>query len=108
MVDPWDKYRTMQKRLLVFVIVDSLLMLGVFAAVNHLMEFVIPLLIMFVALSLLFALISLSNFRCPRCGNHFFYSSSFRNGFTKHCVHCHLAKWSIPDCESMTIGEKKG
>lgn len=35
-----------------------------------------------------------SNFRCPRCGQPFFRTWWYHNGFARKCVHCGLPKWS--------------
>jgi predicted RNA-binding Zn-ribbon protein involved in translation (DUF1610 family) len=50
--------------------------------------------------------ISLSNFRCPRCGKPFIYNDkkgieSRINGFTRKCLNCKLPKWSLPDDSNM-------
>src|SRR5262245_24330837 len=35
-------------------------------------------------------------FRCPRCGQPFFRTSWYHNGFARECVHCGLPKWAEP------------
>jgi len=34
------------------------------------------------------------DFRCPRCGKHFFHVGWSRNFFARKCVHCGLKKYS--------------
>ena len=36
----------------------------------------------------------LSLFRCPRCGQSFFWGSWYTNTFARKCVHCGLPKWA--------------
>lgn len=38
-----------------------------------------------------------ANFRCPRCGKHFFKTFWYYNSFARRCVHCGLRKWSTTD-----------
>jgi hypothetical protein len=48
------------------------------------------------------------NFRCPRCGEPFFYKFDARpwrqswqhNPFARHCLHCRLIKWAAADPDS--------
>ena len=40
------------------------------------------------------ASVSFSNFPCPRCGKPFIHGEDTRDGFTRHCVHCMLPKWT--------------
>jgi predicted RNA-binding Zn-ribbon protein involved in translation (DUF1610 family) len=37
------------------------------------------------------------SFRCPRCGEPFYYRGSYRNGFARRCLHCGLKKWTNED-----------
>jgi|SRR5438270_5117107 len=43
------------------------------------------------------AAIRLQRYRCPRCGHPFFLRMwSPWWPFARHCVHCHLTKWTQP------------
>src|SRR3954469_15775571 len=39
----------------------------------------------------------LFSFRCPRCGNPFFFKFPQRNAFARRCLHCGLAKFADDD-----------
>jgi hypothetical protein len=36
-------------------------------------------------------------FTCPRCGQRFFATWWYHNGFARRCVHCRLRKWAKND-----------
>ena len=39
-------------------------------------------------------------FRCPRCGNHYFFKWWHGNGFTRYCLHCGLPKYATHDSDA--------
>jgi hypothetical protein len=96
--NPWNDYkRRLWMLLAVLVLGSGCIALSIFTA--HLVptEAYVPIVIGLFSASLVYALVSVSNFKCPRCANPFFYSKNIRNGFTKKCLHCHLPKWATPN-----------
>ena len=44
-------------------------------------------------------------FKCPRCGEFFFFTWLWHDPFADRCVHCGLPKWSEVEREDETSGE---
>ena len=38
-----------------------------------------------------------NGWRCPRCGQPFFYRRFWKNDFARRCLHCGLPKWAVED-----------
>jgi hypothetical protein len=42
-------------------------------------------------------LVGAGAFRCPRCKEAYFYTCSWKNPLSRHCLHCGLPKWAKCD-----------
>jgi predicted RNA-binding Zn-ribbon protein involved in translation (DUF1610 family) len=45
----------------------------------------------------------ISRFKCPRCGETFFMTPWFSNGFARRCMHCGLSKWASPEPSDVAL-----
>lgn len=97
-LNPWNEYRRKLWRLFIVLIVGAgCVCLSFITARLIPTDLFVPIVITLFAISVVSCLVTVSKFKCPRCGNPFFYTKYRRNGFAGKCLHCHLPKWTIPD-----------
>ena len=77
-------------------IIGLLMMVFFPIIVGGLSKFIGPskVVILFIAVtyftSMMFILLTVNFYKCPRCKNFFFFTTYFANGFTSKCLHCGL------------------
>jgi predicted RNA-binding Zn-ribbon protein involved in translation (DUF1610 family) len=90
----WPEYRRRTRVALVFVFGGLLFIAGLGLLVRGTgLEVVGSVLIMAWFCGSVVTTYRAGGFRCPRCGEQFFKTNFYHNGFARRCVHCGLPKW---------------
>ena len=94
--DTWADYKTRVARLLVWLVVGGVVACLIALAIGG--TYPMAALVVMIAwiVGAGWSGAAISDFRCPRCKQTFFWKGWYANQLAQKCLHCGLRKWAHP------------